>query len=73
MLRKPSKKEEQFRIKLAQEIVRNVQGIDADVFDVAQEMVAVGVTQMQNCGAEASEIIQMVKNVANHVPKSKIN
>ena len=68
MLRKPSKKEEQFRVNLAKEIVANVQGIDADVFDVAQEMVYVGVTQRKNCGAEASEIIQMVTNVANHVP-----
>lgn len=68
MLKKPSKKEEQFRVDLAQEIIENVQDIDADVFDVAQEMVYLGVTQMKNCGAESSEIIQMVTNVANHVP-----
>jgi len=68
MLKKPSKKEEQFRVDLAQEIIENVQDIDADVFDVAQEMVYLGVTQMKNCGAESSEIIQMVKNLAYHVP-----
>tara|TARA_A100001015_G_C14638312_1_gene574424 strand:+ start:210 stop:431 length:222 start_codon:yes stop_codon:yes gene_type:complete len=73
MLRKPSKKEEQYRLDLAKEIVRNVAGIDADVFDVAQEMVWLGITQMKDCGAESSDIIQMVKGVANHVPKRKIN
>ena len=73
MLRKPSKKEEQYRLELAQEIVENVQGIDADVFDVAQEMVYLGVTQMRNCGAEPTDIIQLVKNVAKYVPKTKIN
>ena len=73
MLRKPSKKEEQYSLDLAKEIVRNVAGIDADVFDVAQEMVWLGITQMKDCGAESSDIIQMVKGVANHVPKRKIN
>ena len=73
MLRKPSKKEEQYRLELAQQIVENVQSIDADVFDVAQEMVYLGVTQMKNCGAESSDIIQLVKNVANHKPKSELN
>jgi len=73
MLRKPSKKEEQYRLNLAKEIVKNVQDIDADVFDVAQEMVYLGVTQMKESGADPSDIIQMVKNVANHVPKRKIN
>tara|TARA_B100001057_G_C22304063_1_gene739438 strand:+ start:42 stop:263 length:222 start_codon:yes stop_codon:yes gene_type:complete len=69
MLRKPSKKEEQFRVDLAREIIENVQGIDADVFDVAQEMVYLGVTQMKNCGAESTDIIQLVKNAAYHIPK----
>jgi len=73
MLKKPGKKEIQYRLDLAKEIVENVKDIDAKVFDVAQEMVWLGVTQMKDCGAESSEIIEMVKDVANHVPKSKIN
>ena len=73
MLKKCNKQQEQYRIELAQEIIENVQGIDADVFDVAQEMVYLGVTQMKNCGAESSDIIQLVKNVANHKPKSELN
>ena len=73
MLRKPSEKEQQYRIDLGKQIIENVQHIDADVFDVAQEMVYLGVIQMKNCGAETSDLIQLVKKVANYVPKSKIN
>lgn len=69
MLRKPSIEEEQYRLDLAKEIIENVQGIDADVFDVAQEMVYLGVTQMRESGVKSTDIIQLVKNVANHIPK----
>lgn len=73
MLKKCNKEQEQYRIGLAQEIIENVQGIDADVFDVAQEMVWLGVTQMRESGVDSKDIIQMVKGVANRVPKRKIN
>jgi hypothetical protein len=48
MLKKPGKKEIQYRLDLAKEIVENVKDIDAKVFDVAQEMVWLGVTQMKD-------------------------
>ena len=73
MLKKCNKQQEQYRIELAQEIIENVQGIDADVFDVAQEMVWLGVTQMRESGADSKDIMQMVKGVATRVPKRKIN
>ena len=73
MLKKCDKEQEQYRIELAQEIIENVQGIDADVFDVAQEMVWLGVTQMRESGVDSKDIMQMVKGVATHVSKRKIN
>jgi hypothetical protein len=73
MLRKCNKQQEQYRIKLAHEIIENVQDIDADVFDVAQEMVWLGVTQMREAGVDSKDIMQMVEGAANHMSKRKIN
>ena len=69
MLRKATEQEEKYRLDLAKEIISNVQGIDADVFDVAQEMVWLGVTQMKKCGATTTDIMQWIKTAADHIPK----
>ena len=71
MLRKATEQEEKYRLDLAREIISNEQGIDADVFDVAQEMVWLGVTQMKKCGATTTDVMQWVKTAAYFIPKSK--
>ena len=71
MLRKATEQEEKYRLDLAKEIISNIQGIDADVFDVAQEMVWLGVTQMKKCGATTTDVMQWVKTAAHYIPKRK--
>ena len=71
MLRKATEQEEKDRLDLAREIISNIQDIDADVFDVAQEMVWLGVTQMKKCGATTTDVMQWAKTAAYFIPKRK--
>jgi hypothetical protein len=73
MLKKPTEKEMEYRNKIAREVIKSVQGIDASVLDVAQEMVLMGAAQMKHHGVDTADIIKMVKDIRFVKTKTKLN